>query len=132
MQCLKIKSLCVFGAKLWKSSVNLTFIPVFKPHTHKLYILRHCTNIFYIYCCTNVCLVKLFSGAVVAVMVWQLDLPLPMQSVPLTTEVVSLNPAQGVYSIQHYVIKFVSDLRQVCGFLWVLNFPPPLKRTATI
>ena len=21
-----------------------------------------------------------------------------------------------VYSIQHYVIKFVSDLRQVCGF----------------
>ena len=132
MQCFKIKCLCVFGAKLWKSSVNLTYIPVFKPHTHKLYILRHCTNIFYIYCCTNVCLVKLFSGAVVAVMVWQLDLPLPMQSVPITTEVVSLNPAQGVYSIQHYVIKFVSDLRQVCGFLWVLNFPPPIKRTATI
>jgi hypothetical protein len=24
-----------------------------------------------------------------------------------------------VYSIQHYVIKFVSDLRQVGGFLWV-------------
>ena len=22
----------------------------------------------------------------------------------------------AVYSIQHYVIKFVSDLRQVCGF----------------
>jgi hypothetical protein len=22
-----------------------------------------------------------------------------------------------MYSIQHYVIKFVSDLRQVCGFL---------------
>ena len=30
-----------------------------------------------------------------------------------------------VYSIQHYVIKFVSDLRQVCGFLWLLRFPPP-------
>jgi hypothetical protein len=29
-----------------------------------------------------------------------------------------------VYSIKHYVIKFVSDLRQVCGFLWVLQFPP--------
>jgi hypothetical protein len=30
----------------------------------------------------------------------------------------SLNPAYGkVYSIQHYVIKFVSDLRQVSGFL---------------
>jgi hypothetical protein len=34
---------------------------------------------------------------------------------------VSLNPIHGeVYSIKHYVIKFVSDLRQVCGFLWVL------------
>ena len=28
-----------------------------------------------------------------------------------------------VYSIQHYVIKFVSDLWQVCGFLCVLWFP---------
>ena len=47
-----------------------------------------------------------------------LDLQLPMQSVSITTEVVSLNPTRGkVYSIQHYVIKFVSDLRQVSGFL---------------
>ena len=37
-----------------------------------------------------------------------------------------------VYSIQHYVIKFVSDLWQVCGFLWVLRFPPPIKLTDTI
>jgi len=37
-----------------------------------------------------------------------------------------------VYSIQHYVIKFVSDLRQVGGFLRVLRFPPPIKLTATI
>jgi len=28
-------------------------------------------------------------------------------------------------SIQYYVINFVSDLRQVVGFLWVLWFPPP-------
>ena len=28
-----------------------------------------------------------------------------------------------VYSIQHYVIKFVNDLRQVGGFLWVPHFP---------
>ena len=35
----------------------------------------------------------------------------------ITTKVVSLNPTHGdVYSIQHYVIKFISDLRQVCGF----------------
>jgi hypothetical protein len=37
-----------------------------------------------------------------------------VQSVPITTKVVSLNPVHGeVYSLQHYVIKFVSDLRQV-------------------
>jgi hypothetical protein len=34
--------------------------------------------------------------------------------------------------VQHYVIKFVSDLRQVGGFLRVLQFPPPIKLTATI
>ena len=55
------------------------------------------------------------------VLVWQLDLQLPMHSVPIATKVVSLNPAQGeVYSMQHYVIKFVSDLRQVCGILRTL------------
>ena len=32
-----------------------------------------------------------------------------------------------VYSIQHYVIKIVSDLQQVSDFLWVLRFPPPIK-----
>jgi hypothetical protein len=63
----------------------------------------------------------------------QLDLQLPVQSVPITTNVVSLNPAHGeVYSIQHYVIKFVSDLWQVGGFLRVLWFSPPIKLTATI
>ena len=36
------------------------------------------------------------------------------------------------YFIQYYVIKFVSDLRQVSGFLWVLRFPPPIKLTTTI
>jgi len=35
-------------------------------------------------------------------------------------------------SIQHYVIKFVSDLQQVGGFLRVLRFPPPIKQNATI
>ena len=37
----------------------------------------------------------------------------PLQSVPITTKVESSNPAHGkVHSIQHNVIKFVSDLRQ--------------------
>jgi len=41
--------------------------------------------------------------------------------VPITTNVVSSNPSHGkVYSIQHYLIKFVSHLRQAGGFLRVL------------
>ena len=36
------------------------------------------------------------------------------------------------YSIQHYLIMVVSDLRQVCGFLRALWFPPPIKLTATM
>ena len=39
--------------------------------------------------------------------VWYLDLQLPVQSAPNTTNVASSNPTQA---IQHYVIKFVSDL----------------------
>ena len=40
-----------------------------------------------------------------------------MHSVPIITKVVSVNLAHDeVYSIQHYVIKFVGDLRQVGGF----------------
>jgi len=61
------------------------------------------------------------------------DLQLPVQSLLIITKVVSLYPAHGeVYLMQHYVIKFVSDLRHVDGFLWVLWFPPPIKLTATI
>jgi hypothetical protein len=54
---------------------------------------------------------------------------------PFTTNVVSSNPAHGeVYSIQHYVIKFVGGLGQVgglrqvgglgqvSGFLWYSGF----------
>jgi hypothetical protein len=49
------------------------------------------------------------------------DLQLPVQSEPITTKVVSLNRAHGdVYSIQNYVIEFVSDLRQISGFLRIL------------
>jgi hypothetical protein len=46
-----------------------------------------------------------------------MTLKLPMQSVSITTKAMSSNPAHGeVCSMQHYVIKFVSDLRQVGGF----------------
>ena len=60
-------------------------------------------------------------GAVMVLIIWQLDLQLHMQSVPITINAVSSNPTHvEVYSIQHYVIKFVRDLQQVCGFLSTL------------
>ena len=74
-------------------------------------------NILVSFICTFL-VICMYKGAVMVVIVWWLDVQLPMQSVPITTKVVSLNAAHGkVYSIQHYVIKFVSDLRQVSGFL---------------
>ena len=55
--------------------------------------------------------------AVIVMIVLLLDLQLPMQSVHILTKVVSSNTAHGeVYSLQHYVIKFVSDLWQVVVF----------------
>jgi hypothetical protein len=55
-----------------------------------------------------------------------------MQPVPVIAKVVNSHPAYGkVGLIQQYVIKSVSDLRQVGGFLWVLRFPPPIKLTTT-
>jgi hypothetical protein len=40
-----------------------------------------------------------------------------VQSVATTTMVLNSNPVRGeVYSIQHYVIKIISDLRQIGGF----------------
>jgi hypothetical protein len=46
------------------------------------------------------------------VIAWKLDLQLPVQSVPITTNVVRSKLVHGeVYSVQQYAIKFVSDLR---------------------
>ena len=66
-------------------------------------------------------------GVVVVMIVRYMSLQLPV-----TTKVVSSNLVHGeVYSIQHCVIKFVSDLWQVGGFLRVLRIPPPVKITTT-
>ena len=60
------------------------------------------------------------------VIAWLFDLQLPVQSVHITIKVVSSNPVHGeAYSMQHYVIKFDSDMRKVGGFHRVLQFPPP-------
>ena len=66
-----------------------------------------------------------YIGAVVLVIVRWLHFTITFPSLPITTKVASSNPVHGeVYSNQPYVIKFVSDLRQVGGFLRVLRFPP--------
>ena len=41
----------------------------------------------------------IYLETVVVVIVWELDLQLPMQSVPTTTEVVSSNPVHGEVDI---------------------------------
>ena len=53
-----------------------------------------------------------------------------MTNFNLTTKITLTikNSSLGVL-IQHYVIKFVSDLGQVNGFLRVLQFSPPIKLT---
>jgi hypothetical protein len=76
---------------------------------------------------------SLGCGVDVVVVTWQLDLQLPMQSMHIITSAVSSNPAHGeVYPIQHYVIKFVSDLQQVSGFLWVLRLPLPITSNSIL
>ena len=56
------------------------------------------------------------------------DVYLHMISIPITTNVVSTNPVHDeVYWIQHYVIKIVSGLPQVGGFLRLLRIPPSIK-----
>jgi RecG-like helicase len=53
----------------------------------------------------------------------------PVQSVPITTKYVSSNTIHGVvYSIQHYMTKFVR-------VLWIfpgIRFPQSINLTATI
>ena len=60
-------------------------------------------------------------AAVLVMVVWWLYLQQLMQYVPSMTNIVSSNC--------DYVIKFLSDLWQVGGFLW---FPPPIKLISTI
>jgi hypothetical protein len=56
------------------------------------------------------------------------DLQVHVHSVPITTKVVCSNHAHGeIYSILHYVIKFISDLQQVGDFLRIFRFSPPIN-----
>jgi len=52
-----------------------------------------------------------------------------VQSVPITTNVVSNSTHGEMYLIQHYVIKFVSDLWQVGGLQhYVIKFVSDLRQ----
>jgi hypothetical protein len=54
-----------------------------------------------------------------------MDSQLSVQSMPITTKVVSSNPAHGeVYSIQlyYYMIKFVSDLPTKVKIITVIKY----------
>ena len=69
-------------------------------------VVCYCNNRYY----NVVFYVILIYGAVLVVILWLLDIQLPVQSVPLKTKVVSSNLVHGeVYSIEHYVITFISD-----------------------
>jgi hypothetical protein len=50
-------------------------------------------------------------------------IPVTLAPPPLPNNLYTYQIMVRLYSIQHYVIKFVSDLRQVSGFLRVLRFP---------
>ena len=55
-----------------------------------------------------------------------------VQAVPMPTKVLRSNLARGeVYSIQLYVIKCVSDLRQIGGFLRIFRLLSPIKCSST-
>jgi hypothetical protein len=73
-----------------------------------------------------------YISSVEVVIIWYLDLQLPVQLVPITTKVVSSNPVHGeMYSIQHYWIKFghcvrysrvtIKDYFMLCIFRYVKN-----------
>ena len=61
-------------------------------------MVRTCRGLSYVYgAALNYKMVKVGNNfdAVVAVIIWQFNLQLPLQSVPITTDVVGATPAQG-------------------------------------
>ena len=56
-----------------------------------------------------------------------LDLQLPIYAISAYHYWSCEFESRSGQGIQHYVIKFVCDLRQVCAFLLDLQFPSPIK-----
>ena len=86
-----------------------------------IYYFSNSGILYFEYCI----LMHIYSGVVVVEIVWSLDLQLPVQSVFITTSVVSSNPAQArctrdvLDTTQYVMYLFVTDLRHVGGFLRV-------------
>jgi hypothetical protein len=100
-----------------QSIISVTFI------CNRLYIYLHsCTKFVLL---LRQCLILELDRIVV--------LQLTVQLVSITTKVVSWNPVHGeVYSIQYYVIKFVSDLLQVGGYVSCIRWTKTGKRWMVI
>ena len=48
---------------------------------------------------------------------------------PITSnDVILISGHDEVYSIQRYVMKFVSDFQLIGRFLWIIQFPPPINK----
>ena len=60
---------------------------------------------------------------------WSMESPLTSWSMESPLTLWFESRSGDVYSIQHYVLKFVSNLRKVGGFLHVLRVHPPIKPT---
>jgi len=119
---------------------SLAFLPVSKSAKNKLYIFRQCTYICIVYILYRWCRLWLFNATFYNNLIIRGRRGRDRMVVGFTTTY-----AISAYhhwccefeswsgrGVQHYVIKFDSDLRQVGGFLLVLGFPLPIKLTATI
>jgi hypothetical protein len=78
------------------------------------------------------------QGAIVVVIIWLLDLYLPMQSVPITTNVLSSNPAQARYTLNigHTVfqgkITYSEGLILLKKGVWVMVFKATFNHVSVI
>ena len=71
-------------------------------------IVRRCARILHMFVEYEHLLLSLHVETVVVVIVWYLDLQIYMQSVPITTKVLSSNSAHGeVYSIPQVLIYWI-------------------------
>jgi len=106
------------------------YLPFTSPSVHLVFCWVRVAHAYIVFCFILFVFVMYLVCSMLPVF---LDCPFLIESVPITTKVVSSNLVHGVvYSIQHYVIMFIGDWRQVGSFHRVLRFPPPIKLNATI